>query len=144
VKFDAAEKRYVAGGDACVPVAIRQFRAKALLSISMSAKILTALITLLINIAIGVAIFFVLLLAMNGYSESDATYGLGSYVVLALIVSLLMSTCAAVLVHILMKRQFRGWTAALIAVPSFSIIGGGLKVVCSIIGVAVAEYARVN
>ena len=110
----------------------------------MPAKILTALVTLLINVAIGVVIFFFLLLAMNGYSESDATYGFGAYVVLALIVSLLMSTCGALLVHILMKRNFRGWTAALIAIPLFSLIGGGLKIVCSIAGVAIAEYVRVN
>jgi hypothetical protein len=43
----------------------------------MPAKTLTALVTLLINIVIGVGIFFFMLLAMNGYSESDATYGLG-------------------------------------------------------------------
>ena len=110
----------------------------------MSVKILTALITLLINIAIGVVIFFFLLLAMNGYSESDATYGLGAYVVLALIVSLIMSTFATLLVHILMKRNFRGWTAALIAIPLSAVIGGGLKIVCSIVGVAVTEYVRVT
>jgi len=110
----------------------------------MPAKILTALVTLLINVAIGVVILLSMLLAMNGYSESDATYGFGVYIALAVIVSLLMSMCAAVLVHILMKRKFRGWTAALIAIPVFSIVGAGLKVVCSIIGVAVAEYMRVN
>ena len=137
-KFDVAEKRDVAGRDACVPVA------SAITLISMPAKTLTALVTLLINIAIGVVVFFFMLLTMNGYSESDATYGLGSYIVLALIVSLLMSLCAAVLVHFLMKRKFRGWTAALIAIPIFSIVGAVLKVVCSIIGVAVAEYVRVN
>jgi hypothetical protein len=43
-----------------------------------------------------------------------------------------------------MKRNFRGWTAALIAVPVFSVIGLGLKLVCSVVGVAVSEYVRVN
>ena len=110
----------------------------------MPAKILTALATLLIYVSIGVVIFFFMLLAMNGYSESDATYGLGAYIVLALIVSLIMSLCAALLAHIFMKRNFRGWTSALIAVPLFSVIGGGLKIVCSIVGVAIAEYVRVH
>ena len=110
----------------------------------MPAKILAAVVTLLINIAIGVTIFFFMLLAMNGYSESDATYGLGAYIVLAVIVSLVMSMCTALLVHVLMKREFRGWVAALISVPLFSVLGGGLKIVCSIVGVAIAEYVRVN
>ena len=110
----------------------------------MPAKILAALVTLLINVVIGVVIFVFLLLAMNGYSESDATYGLGVYVVLGLIVSLTMSLLATLLVHILMKRNLRGWTAALIAIPLFSVIGLGLKIVCSIAAVAVAEYVRVN
>ena len=110
----------------------------------MQAKILAALITLLINIAIGVVIFFFMLLAMNGFSESDATYGLGAYIVLALLVSLSMSVLSVVVVHGLMKRQFRGAVAALIAIPIFSIVGAGLKIVCSIIGVSIAEYVRVN
>ena len=110
----------------------------------MPAKLLTALITFLINVAAGVVIFFFLLLAMNGYSESDAIYGLGAYIVLGLIVSLIMSTFAALLVHVLMKRNFRGWTAGLIAVLIFSVIGLGLKLVCSVVGVAVSEYVRVN
>ena len=110
----------------------------------MATKVTAFLITLLINFAAGVAIFLFLLLAMNGYSESDATYGLGVYIVLALIVSLIMSTGAVLLVHVLMKRQFRGWTSGLIAVLTFSIVGIMLKIVCGIVGVAVTEYVRVN
>lgn len=110
----------------------------------MTSKVAAFFITLLCNVAAGVIIFFLMLLAMNGYSESDATYGFGAYIVLAVIVSLIMSTCAALLAHILTKRKFRGWTAALIAVPIFSVVGVGLKIVCSIIGVSVAEYVRVN
>ena len=110
----------------------------------MAIKVATFLITLLVNVTAGVVILFFMLLTMNGYSESDAQYGLGFYIVLALIVSLVMSTCAALLVHTLMRRMFRGWTAALIAVPAFSVIGVGLKFVCCSIGVGIAEYVRVN
>jgi uncharacterized membrane protein YhaH (DUF805 family) len=110
----------------------------------MAIKITAFLLTLLINIAIGAAVFVFMLLAMNGYSESDANYGIVAYIVLALLVSLLMGTGAAAAVHLLMKRDFRGWVSALIAVPVFSFIGAGLKFVCSIIGVAIAEYVRVN
>ena len=110
----------------------------------MGSKIAAFLITFIINIAVGVVVFFFMLLAMNGYSESDASYGLVTYIVLALLVSLLMSIGAAVAVHLLMKREFRGMVSALIAVPIFSVLGAGLKFVCSIIGVAIAEFIRTN
>ena len=41
----------------------------------MAPKIIAFLITLTLNIAIGIAVFFFMLLAMNGFSESDANYG---------------------------------------------------------------------
>ena len=110
----------------------------------MTAKIVAFVITLLTNVVVGVAVFFSMLLAMNGYHESDATYGLVTYIVLALVISLAMSTAAWLTVRYLQKRQFQGWSSALIAVPTFSVIGGGLKIVCGIIGVLITEYVRVN
>lgn len=110
----------------------------------MVSKIVTFAITFLINVAIGVVVLFFMLIAMNGFSESDANYGLGAYIVLAFLVSLAMGTLAAITVHLLMRRQFGGVVAGLIAVAIFSVIGGVLKFVCSMIGVMVAEYVRVN
>ena len=110
----------------------------------MSAKIAAFLITLLVNVAIGVVVFFFLLIAMNGYSESDATYGLIAYIGAALFVSLLMAVCAVRVVVILMNRQFSGSSAGFVSVPIFCVVGAGLKLVCAIVGVAVAEYVRVN
>ena len=110
----------------------------------MTAKIIAFVITLLTNIAIGVAVFLFMMIAMNGFNESDAYYGFGAYIALALLVSFAMSAAAAFSVHLLTRREFRGWVAGVIAVPVFSIIGGGLKIVCSIIGVLIADYVRVN
>jgi hypothetical protein len=110
----------------------------------MTPKIVAFIITLLANVVIGVAVFFFMMLAMNGFSESDATYGFVAYIALALIISLAMSAAAAFTVHFLMKREFRGAIAALIAVPVFSVVGGGLKIGCGIIGVLIAEYVRIN
>lgn len=107
-------------------------------------KIVAFILTFLINIVAGVVVFFLMLLAMNGYSESDASYGLGAYIVLAIIVTLLMSTGAAFVAHVLLKRKYTSLVSVLIAVPIFSVIGVGLKIVCSVIGVAIAEYVRVN
>lgn len=108
----------------------------------MALKFATFFITLLINIAVGVMIFFFMLLAMNGYGESDATWGLGAYIALALMVSISMGVGALVVIKMLVKRKFRGAVAALIAVPIFSAIGAGLKIVCAIIGVLIADYVR--
>ena len=110
----------------------------------MAPKIITFFITLAINICIGAAVFFFMIIAMNGFSESDATYGIVTYIVLALIVSLVMSLAAALTVAILMKRKFGGVSSSFIAIPIFSVIGAALKMVCSIIGVLVADYVRVN
>jgi hypothetical protein len=49
----------------------------------MAAKIIAFIVTLLLNIAIGVVVFFMMLMGMNGFSESDANYGFVTYIVLA-------------------------------------------------------------
>jgi hypothetical protein len=110
----------------------------------MAPKIITFLITFAINVCIGAAIFFFMIIAMNGFHESDATYGFATYIVLALIVSIVMSVAAALAVTMLMKKNFSGVSSSFIAIPIFSVIGAGLKMVCGIIGVLVADYVRVN
>lgn len=96
------------------------------------------------GLAAGVVIFFFMLLAMNGFSESDATWGLGAYALLALMVVILSSTGAFFLAGSLAKKQFSPVVCALIAVPVLSILSIGLEIVCSLIGVGVAEFVRVN
>ena len=85
-----------------------------------------------------------MLVAMNGFSESDAEWGLGVYIVLGLGVSILMGTLAYFATSYLIKKDLNGAVSALIAVPVFSVVGGGLKLVCCFIGIAVADYVRVN
>jgi hypothetical protein len=110
----------------------------------MAPKIIAFLITLVLNIAIGIAVFFFLLLAMNGFSESDANYGFITYIVLAILVSLSMASLAAAAVHLLTKRGYKTLSSSLIGITTFTILGIGLKVVCSIIGVLVADFVRTN
>ena len=110
----------------------------------VGAKIAAFVITLLINVATGVIVFFFLLLALNGYSESDATYGIAAYIVLALFVSILMSLCASLATQVLLNRKFRALAAVAISTAAFSIVGIGLKIVCSVVGVMIAEFVRVN
>jgi len=106
------------------------------------ANIIAFVLTLLINILIGGVVFFFMLIAMNGYSESDASYGLGTFIVLSFIVSVAMAIAAALMTGRLIHRSFKAVSAVMIAVPLFSAVGAGLKLVCSIIGVMIAEYVR--
>jgi uncharacterized membrane protein YhaH (DUF805 family) len=110
----------------------------------MGPPIAAFILTFLVNIAASVCIFVLMLVAMNGYSESDAKYGMGVYGVLALFVTITMSLFAALVAKRFRKREFRAVSAVLIAVVVFSLIGIFLKCICSIIGVGVAEFVRVN
>ena len=110
----------------------------------MTPKIISAIVTFLINIAIGVVVFAGMIVAMNGYGESDATWGIGAFILLALIVTLLMSIGAFLVAGQLTKKQFGAVSASIIAILIFSIVGGVLKFICSLIGVGVAEFVRVK
>ena len=110
----------------------------------MAPKIIAAILTLLINIAAGVVILFMMLVAMNGFSESDATWGLGVYIVLGLMISLLMGVGAFFFASRLLKKEFSPVASVLISIPVFAIAGSVLKMVSSLIGIGVAEYVRVK
>lgn len=110
----------------------------------MVANISALVVTLTINLLMGIAVFFVLIFAMNGYSESDATYGIVTFIALGLLATLLMSLGAFLTVNMLTKRQYSGVVSALIAIAVFTVIGAVLKAVCGFIGVGVAEFVRVN
>jgi len=110
----------------------------------VAAKIIAFLITLLLNIAAGVVILFMMLVAMNGYSGSDAEWGLGAYIILATLVSLIAAGLAAWSVHILTNRQFSAAVSALIAIPFCSLAGIILQIISSLIGIGISEYVRVN
>lgn len=110
----------------------------------MVLKIISAILTASLNLAIGAGLFFFLLLAMNGYSESDAKYGFVVYAVSALIVTVLMSTGAAIFAGRLLGREYSKVAALILAVGGFSLIGAIFKSVCAVAGIATAEIVRVN
>lgn len=110
----------------------------------MALKLAAFLITMVISIAAGAVILFFMLIAMNGYNGDDAMWGLGTYVLLALAVAILSSTGAFLLVGFLSKKQFGPVACALIAMAVFSIINIGLEIVCSLIGILVADFVRVK
>jgi hypothetical protein len=110
----------------------------------MIPKLMAAIVTGMLNMAAGVVVFFFMLLAMNGFSESDANYGIVVYIILAVIVTVLMAVSAVATVHVLLKRNWGAFGAAILGIVVFSGVGAGSKVVCSIIGVLVADLVRVN
>lgn len=110
----------------------------------MAAKIIAALVTLILNIAVGAVVLATMIIAMNGFSESDATWGLGAFVVMAIVVAVLMAVGAFFLAGFLTKKQYGAIATAIIPILVFSVVGAGLEVVSGLIGVGVAEFVRVN
>jgi hypothetical protein len=101
--------------------------------------ILTALIQL---VAAGVG-FLILLLAMNGYSENQATPGLILYLTLALGSALGLGLASSFLVkHLVERRSFGGYAASTASVIGFSILGGLILVVSFFAAIALAEVMR--
>jgi len=110
----------------------------------VAAKLASLFITLILNIAIGVVVLATMLIAMNGYSESDAIWGLGVFVLLAIFVSILMSIASFILNGRLAAKQYNSFVAVIVPVLVFSVVGCGLLIISSLIGVGVAEFVRVN
>lgn len=110
----------------------------------MLSKIIAFSVTFLVTTAVSIALLFGSLLAMNGFSESDASWGLGAYIILSLVIVVVMSAASVVGVHFLVKRAFSSAVAALIATLASSIIGVIATVVSSIIGIMIADFVRRN
>ena len=108
----------------------------------MAAKIAAFAVTILVNIAVAIVILFMMLIAMNGYSESDATWGLIVYGLFALIVIVVMSLGALFVVGFLTKKRYGSLVSSLIAISAFSILGIVAEIVCGLLGVGVAEFVR--
>lgn len=110
----------------------------------IGAKVTASLLTLVTTIAAGVVILATMVIAMNGFSESDAMWGFGTFILLALVVAVLMALGAFFLAGFLLKKRCGSVVSAIIPVLVFSITGAGLEIILSLIGVAVAEFVRVN
>lgn len=110
----------------------------------MNVKIVAAIITFVLSIAICVVIFAVMLVAMNGFSESDANWGILLYLILALMTTVLMSVGAAIFAGRLGKRSIHVAIIVLSSSSVFTLIGAVLLSLSALAGIVAADIVRRN
>jgi hypothetical protein len=110
----------------------------------MAAKVAAAIITFLISIAVAAVTLFVMLVAMNGYSESDAAWGLGAFILLSVLIAVGSGAVAFLFTGRLMKRAHPPFVAAVIAVLACAPAPIVLEIGASLIGVGISELVRKN
>lgn len=110
----------------------------------MAAKLLSLILTMIFTIAAGVIILLTMVVAMNGYSESDATWGFIVFIGLATAGIALISAAAYLLSRSLLRRNFKPLTSVVIAVPACTAAGMIFMAIASLAGVGAAEFVRVN
>ena len=110
----------------------------------MAARVISAIVTLIVISLAAFIIFFGMIVAMNGFSEREASWGLGAFLLISVFLVAVLSVGAFILAGILVNRQFRPAVACVIVIPAFSILGMIVVIVSSIIGIAIANYVRVN
>jgi len=108
----------------------------------MTSKIIAALLIAAINAIMGVAVLLFLLVAMNGYSEQTASYGLGTFVILALLVTGSMAIGGFLLTGYLLKRGRSPVLAGFLSTVAGSVLGALFKIVSALLGIGVAELVR--
>jgi hypothetical protein len=110
----------------------------------MFPKLIAFFLTMGILIAAGVIILILMLAAMNGYAESDATWGLGIYLLLVLLAVAAMGAGAAFVTGRMLKNGSRPLVALMISTPIFSLAGIFAEAIGSFIGLVTAEIVRVS
>ena len=105
-----------------------------------AAKVVTFILVLAANAAIAVVCGLFLLLTLNGFSESDAMWGIIAFVLLALLISAACAGMGAVFVHLLMfRRKWQPVVAVLAVVPIFIIVGSLLNFLSIAVAAIVAN-----
>jgi len=106
----------------------------------MGAKVTAFLIALVVMIFLAVAGFIVLILALNGYSESDATYSFGVYGIFAFLLVFAGACVAGGVAHLLTVREFKPTGTVMISVIVAAVFGFIALFICIIIGIGIAEW----
>jgi len=108
----------------------------------MTAKVIAFLITLVVSVVLAVIGFVVLILALNGYDESDATYSFGTYGIFAFLLVFALAAIAGGIAHLLQAKEFKPAGTVMISVMVAAVAGVVAFFICVVIGVLLAEYFR--
>lgn len=110
----------------------------------MGAKITSAILTCVFNLAMAVVIFAMMIIVMNGFSGSDAQWGMLLYVVLALVITVLGSVGAAMFANKLARGSMHPALIILASSAIFTVVGTVLMIVSCFAGVITADVVRRN
>jgi hypothetical protein len=106
-------------------------------------RIIVFIVMAVIQLAASAAGFLFLLLAMNGFSERQATPGIILYLAVGLGSALGLGVASAFAAKRLVERKSLGGLAAsAIAVISFSVLGALILVATSVVAIVLAEVMR--
>ncbi|HSK70771.1 MAG TPA: hypothetical protein VK892_03680 [Pyrinomonadaceae bacterium] len=106
-------------------------------------KIGAFLLTATANLGIGIILFFFLIIALNGYSESQATPGLILFIVWILFFSLAAAVFSFFTVTFLTKKKsFSPFAAAVFSTIGFVFIGGILDFIGIFAAIGLIEVLR--
>ena len=110
----------------------------------MATKAASAILTLLISLGLATIGLFIMMVAMNGYHESDATWGLCAFVVFAIVITAGTASGAFVISGLLLRRGMKPLLSVLLAVPAGSLAACVMLIVAALIGIGIAELVRSN
>jgi hypothetical protein len=108
----------------------------------MTSKVIAFLIALLVSVIFAVIGFVVLVLALNGYDESDATYSFGAYGIFAFLLVFALAAIAGGVAHLLQAKEFKPAGTVMIAVITAGALGVVAFFICIVLAVLLAEYFR--
>lgn len=107
-----------------------------------AASLAAAAAVLTINAAAAFVLLLFLLIAMNGYSEGDAAYGLALYIFLSASVAISSTILAVAFARRLRERGRSLFLSGVFAAGVFSFAGILVDVLAAIAAVLVAEIVR--
>jgi hypothetical protein len=110
----------------------------------MAVKIAAIVMTLLLTLGAGFVVFVFMVVAMNGFSEREATWGIGAFAVMAVIIVAAVSAFSGLLATRFTSRSMHGALAAFLAILICSVVGASLVGASGFGGVIVADIVRRN
>lgn len=109
----------------------------------MAAKIIALSIIVLLNIGAGIILFFSLILGLNGYHETDAQWGIYTFLGGAFIITILMGAGGFLLTKYLIEsKNLNAALSVFLAAFLFVLIGIVAKIVLLFGSVFLADAVR--